>query len=443
MDKYWNIPIPAPDLSAKPSFRRVSQVKFYNEYFPSGHKIFNSDWYKDISVYEEKDGEMVFKDTYQVNRVSVAIQKMAIDIILAHLFGNKTSLVDGSLQDNEALPIYKEYWQNKNIDTGLYEYGKSVLSLADGAILFYRDEEGLRWQILSMFTGDKFKMEYDKYGDPKKFYKYYDDKVDVYDKVYCTTYEVGTDKYIEKKPHGFKGIPVRYRKREEGAFWTPVQHNIDEMEKMLSRLSEDNRSKFKSLYHLKTNNPDEVRTERSGNVDMVITDSDGDFKMVSGASLSEQFKFEFETQLELIYNSLGIVFPKHKSSGDMPTGSMKMMFYPTERVVMSLIHEFETDIEAINKIVKQGFVSENPTFTEAITNSNIRASIRLFTPQDDATKAEALVKLKKENILSGETTSEEAPYAANNEERRKEKERARDMEEEIELERKRSDARII
>ena len=75
--------------------------------------------------------------------------------------------------------------------------------------------------------------------------------------------------------------------------------------------------------------------------DLIITDSDGDFKLVNGAEISTQFEFEFNTQLELIYNSLGIVFPKHKSSGDMPTGSMKMMFYPTERIVMSLIHEYD------------------------------------------------------------------------------------------------------
>ena len=87
---------------------------------------------------------------------------------------------------------------------------------------------------------------------------------------------------------------------------------------------------------------------------------------------------------------------------------MKMMFYPTERVVMSLIHEFDAAIDHINSIVKQGFVSEYPQYTTQIAEGNIRASIRMFTPQDDGTKADSLVKLKQANIISGETL--DTPY---------------------------------
>lgn len=171
-----------------------------------------------------------------------------------------------------------------------------------------------------------------------------------------------------------------------------------------------------------------MEARSTGLTDLIVTDSDGDFKLVNSASMSEQFKFEYETQMELIFNALGIVFPKHKSSGDMPTGSMKMMFYPTERVVMSLIHEFDAAIDHINSIVKQGFVSEYPQYTTQIAEGNIRASIRMFTPQDDGTKADSLVKLKQANIISGETASDEAPYSANNEEVRKEKEKNANLE---------------
>lgn len=419
--KYWYLPRPTGDLVSKPQTVRVSQVKFYNEFFPTGHKIFDPVWYPNIEI-KDKDGKTI--DFYDVNRVSVPIQQMSIDIILAHLLGNKIYLVDGTLKENPALPFYKEYWATRNIDTAIYEFIKSVLSLGDGAVLFYRDESELKWQILSLFNGDEFNMEYDKYGDPVRFYKYYDNMCDVYDKEYCVTYEMDNEwKPISKVSHGFKGIPATYRFRKDGAFWSRSQSNIDNLEKMLSRLSEDNRKKFKSLYHLKTHDPKSVKTQSSGLTDMVITDTDGDFKLISGASMSEQFKFEFETQLELIFNALGIVFPKHKSSGDMPTGSMKMMFYPTERVVMPLIHEFDGAIDEINDIVKQGFVSENEEHTSAIAEGNIRASIRMFTPQDDTSKVDSIVKLKKDGVISGETAAEESPYAANNEEIRKEKER--------------------
>lgn len=428
--KYWELPKPTGDKALRPQFNRVTQVKFFNEYFATGHKIFDLSWYPDISIVDDK-GKLI--DYYQVNRVSVPIQAMAIDIILAHLLGNKTHIVDGTLKENPALPFYKEYWQSHNIDTARYEFVKSALSLGDSAILFYRDNGKLEWQILSFFNNDDFYMEYDKYGKPYKFYKTYDDKCDVYDSENCITYS-SSGTWIKTEPHGFKGLPVVYHKRSDGAFWTRSQSNIENMELMLSRLSEDNRKKFKSIYHLKTHDPETVQTKSTGLTDLIITDTDGDFKLVPPATLSEQFKFEFETQLELIFNALGIVFPKHKSSGDMPTGSMKMMFYPTERVVMSLIHEFDKTIDQINNIVKQGFVSEFPKHTVSITEGNIRASIKMFTPQDDNSKVDALVKLKQAGAISGETTSEESPYAANNEEVRKEKEREANLEHERKME---------
>ena len=56
--------------------------------------------------------------------------------------------------------------------------------------------------------------------------------------------------------------------------------------------------------------PDDGET----NIPDVYKRQDGDFKMVNGAEMSAQFKFEFETQLELIFNALGIVCLLYTSS---------------------------------------------------------------------------------------------------------------------------------
>ena len=39
----------------------------------------------------------------------------------------------------------------------------------------------------------------------------------------------------------------------------------------------------------------------------------------------------------------------------------------------------------------------------------------MFTPQDDGSKVDSIVKLKQANVISGETASDESPYASNNE----------------------------
>ena len=63
------------------------------------------------------------------------------------------------------------------MDTAIYEFMKSSLALGDSALLFYREDGELKWQVLSFFNQDEFSMEYDKYGKPYRFYKYYDNKV--------------------------------------------------------------------------------------------------------------------------------------------------------------------------------------------------------------------------------------------------------------------------
>ena len=135
--KLWEIPKPTGDRAIRPQYDRVTQAKFYNEYFPTGHKIFDRSWYEDIAIMDEHGK---FLELYPVNRVSVPIQKMAIDIILAHLLGNKIHIVDGTLKENKALPLYREYWQSRNVESGIYEFVRSCLSIADGALLFYRED---------------------------------------------------------------------------------------------------------------------------------------------------------------------------------------------------------------------------------------------------------------------------------------------------------------
>ena len=437
-EKVWQIPQPSSD-NGDPVFKEVTQTKFFNEYHPTSHKIFDKGWYMDIGI-EDEEGNMQY---IPISRVAVPFQSMSIDIILSHLLGNKTYLSDSTLKENPSLPLYREYWDEANIDIARYKFVKNVLSLGDGALIFYRDKDkGLQYQSLSMFDGDEFYMELDKYNEPMRFFKYYGKKCDVYDDNYVSTYVMGENdedwKLELSSPHGFRGMPVVYHNRPQGAFWTPVQSNIETLEKMLSRLSEDNKTKFKSLYNLKTDDPDSVRTVQSGNIDMVVTDTDGDFKLIPAAEISSQFEFEYNAQKEIIFDSLGIVFPKHKSSGDMPTGSMKMMFYPTERVVMSLINEFDDSIDKINKIVKQGFVNEFPSSAPDILEGNIKASIRLFTPQDDVTRNESIASLLSKGVISEETAAEECSIAANNEVARKEKE----YQQEMERERAKADVRL-
>lgn len=435
--KTWTFPKPKGNYKSSTisdsSDHKYSQQKFYDEYYPTGHKIHSHFHYPDIPMLDSKNKIV---DYHKVNRISVPLQKMSIDICLAHLLGNKTQFVDSTVGENkrEIMTQYKDYWNLKNMEALRNSLIKSILSVGDGAALFYKEENVLKWKVFSFLDKDEIYEVKDKYGDTQYFGRFYTlmdesgetkNYCDIYDKDFCETFvNEGDWKSQGAELHGFKQIPVVYYRRKDGAFWTPAQENIENLEVMLSRLSEDNRTKAKARYHLKTDDPQSVKTSSSGGTDIVITGVDGDFKLLDGADISTQFKFEFESLFEIICNVLGMVFPKSKSSGDMPTGSMKMMFYPTERIVLQLIHEFNPLIEKINSIFKEGMLYEHLDLASEINKLNVSASIKMFTPQDDASTAGWLGQALTYGSLSEQTVTENMPNAASDEYERIQKEKA-------------------
>lgn len=438
-NKVWIFPKPknlytSETFSATSSVDKVSQQKFYDEYHVSGHQIFNSAFYKDIPIYEtDAAGKEVLKDYKHVDRIAFPIQFESIDIILAHVLGNHTQFIDSTVGDNnpELMSQYKEFWDLKNMDTFRNDFVKAALSVGDVAGLFYLKENEVKCKILSFLDNEQIYVKNDKYGELEYFGRFYSimesnklvSYCDIIDKRDCITYSQGENAVWTIIPslsgvHGFNRIPVVYHFRKGGAFWTPVQNNIDKLEIMVSELSEDNHSKTRSLYHIGTDKPESVQAEHDGGVDTVITDANGVFTMVQGADISTQFVKTYDILMERIMNPLGMVYPKSKSSGDMPTGSMKMMFYPTERVGIQIIHEFNAPLDKINSLFKIGMAREKTELASELATFNVSAAIRMFTPQDDSSVMTALGQAKQYGSLSDLTIAQNMPFAANDESRR-------------------------
>lgn len=436
--KLWSFPNPK-DSYTKENYNRVSDIKvsqqkFYDEYHVSGHQIFNRNYYKDIQILDDKKNVI---ETIEVDRVAFSIQFESIDIVLAHLLGNHTQFTDSTVGENKAelMAQYKEFWDTKNMESFRNQFAKSALAVGDVAGLFYYEGNILKWKILSFLDNEQIYIKNDKYGELEYFGRFYFimeagalvEYCDIIDKVYSKTFKQNDNAIwteVSSGAHGFKNIPVVYHFRKGGAFWTPAQNNIDKLEVMMSELSEDNHSKTKSLYHIGTDNPDSVQKDTGGGVDTIVTDKDGKFSLIQGADISTQFEKTYEILMERIMNPLGMVYPKSKSSGDMPTGSMKMMFFPTERVVFQLINEFNEPLDKINSIFKEGMIKEHSELANELVKLNVNASIKMFTPQDDGSVMTMLGQGKAMGILSTQTASENAPYAANDENKRIEEEMA-------------------
>lgn len=406
---------------------RFSQQKFYDEYFPTGHAIHDPSVFPDIPIVDENEKIV---DYHKVNRISIPVQKMSIDIILAHLLGNKTAFSDSTVGENKAELIsqYKEYWEQKNMDVMRNKLVKSILTVGDGAVMFYKQKNILKWKVLSFLDKEQIYVKNNKFGDMQYFARYYSQNNGGVTTSYCdilddndyTTYvnAEGGWSILESAPHGFLKIPVVYHIRKEGAFWTPAQGMIDDLEIILSRVSEDNRTKAKARLHIKSDDPEDVQTSQAGATDLIITGKDGEVKMIAGADISTQLEFEYNTLVDLIDKTLGFAFPKHKSSGDMPTTSMKLMFYPTERIVLQLIVDMAQMLDEINELFKFGMLAEHPEIANELLKLNVSAFIKLFTPQDDSSISTMIGSAKSMGQISQQTASECTPFAANDEMKR-------------------------
>lgn len=393
-DNRWEFP---SSLSETSTYTKT-QKDFVNEYYPSGHKIFNRYYYPDLSIEVPVKGSKTEKRTvtHEVKRIALALQSMSIDVIMPHLLGNdivhKQVVLNEGLKNDEAMTQYKKIWEYKNTFFYIWKLIENSLICGEAALYFYFDNnQELRMKVLSYLDGDSLCPKYDSFGNLYALYRKYKstneegeevELIDVIDKNYVRTYNSEGEPIIQYT-HSFNFVPIVFHRRRDGAFWTKVQSSIDALELNISSLSEDNRSKSKGKYHIKATNPKQVQSTTIGGADVIVTDPNGDFKLINPVSLSTAFQFEYEVLKENIFDPLGIIFLKMKASGDMPTGTMKLLFYPSERVCKQLIKEYAGAVQQTSNIFKKAISMEYPTLQIDKKEFIIQSNIQLFVPSDD------------------------------------------------------------
>ena len=102
----------------------------------------------------------------------------------------------------------------------------------------------------------------------------------------------------------------------------------------------------------------------------------------------------------------------------MPVGSMKLLFYPTERICRNLKEEYNGTIDKINAIFKAGIIMEYPELALKMVNFRVNASIKTFTPQDDQSYNQMIGQLLSYGAISTQTAAENTTVCANDEYKR-------------------------
>ena len=401
-DKVWEFP-KAPngfmDINLK---ERKTRQDFINEYFPTGHKIFDTIYYPDLYYkVKGKVGKEVEKQTGKTawksiprKRISAPIQHDSTAVILAHIFGNRIVHRDISpikdKESNKIMTAFQNLWDYFNMDSLIQTFFERTLICGDAAFfLTTNSRKEIVCKTLSFLDKDKIAVEQNIQGEVLKLYRQYSAKneqgelntyIDVITSEYIATYTSEGD-VISYQPLLQSFIPIVYHYRPDGAWWSFVQSNIDEYELEFSDLSQDNKAKAKGKYFMSTTSPHKVNLQTFADSDVFVADKDSDMKIIQPANFSEAFKFTMEENKEIISHSLGYIFPKVQSSGDLPTGSMKAQFYPTERICKKFINEFAPVLDEISWIFQQLIDGLYPELN--IGKVKISSKIKLFSPTDN------------------------------------------------------------
>lgn len=427
-------------MRQKQQYKILSQEQFVCEYYPSGHRIFDrEDWKDDWQEAEtgqyDKDGKPIMKDVqYRLQRRAIALQQMIVTKRLSTITGYPVNFQDSDTQPNEdrkkRFSNFKQTWLDSNMEVAWYELCESILITGDGAMYMTVVDDKVEYRVFSYLKGDTLIPHYDRKGNMDMFTRYYTQSlvdirtgqetsaeyVDVWDSSRMYTYQsnAGTWELLESIEHGYGFIPIAYG-RIDSAVWSLVQELIDSFEFLLSMLAENNiRLAFRMLL-IKSDGEADVSSGKAGGTTIIKVQNTDDAKFLEKADISTSFELELNTLYDNIMRGAGIVLPNNKSQGDMPVGSSKLRDAPTVEAGMRDAKHLDKTLDDVVRLFKHciGLLKgNNPTDYNAI---RVTGKIDPFTVIDE-TEHNAMVNQAYANgVITLETAVERSTLSANDE----------------------------
>lgn len=425
-------------------FVQVNQSDFPREYYTSGHKINNTDYYPDKIKYDEEKKQFF---TQKVIRVAFPFQYIISAQQLVHLCGNDIKFeLSGDKQtqkEKDVIAKMTQGWLDKNMEVVFYEFAKSVKNTADGAIVFSMYNGKLYTKNLSFSNGDKLYPHYNSItGDLEYFAREYSDFdvdgnevtswVELWDEKYFYRYKRSKDgvknvinnikkffniedyALVSQSPHGFKRVPVAYLRNDDGACWSQVQDLIDKFELAISHLCQNNMAFAFPIMVLKGSNV-EVQGDVYGDVKAIsISEDNGDAHYISAPQASESFKIQLETLLKGIFLGSFTVLPPEIKSGDLPGVAIKLIYSPSYERALIDAKEFDKALDTIVELYKYGYGIECG-MASAFQQTHIFAWIEPYIHSNTAELIQNLAVGVQNGFISRETAAEKSTYEVNDE----------------------------
>lgn len=430
-------------------YYNIPQSDFYNQYYPSGHKINDPDldYWKDVIGYVQVDiidpdtgqptGEKRAKlEQHKLQRRSFGLQQIGVRQILSMLTGNsieiKNSGFDVSEKTQSLLARLKQGWVDGDIDNGIYDFLEGILSVGDAALSILPNDKKnkVKYEAFSYLKGDTLIPHYDRKGTMEYFVRMYNDVyidvlsgeertvkyVDIFDKNQDITYiyDGGELKIIDTITHLRGYVAIAYARIDLPIF-SLVQSNIESFEFLMSMLSENNlKAAFRTLA-IKTTGEFKIEKGYNGGLSLLLLDPDSDADYLSKPDISDSFELELKNLYQNILTGMGIVLPENRTSGDTPVGTSKLRYSSAIEISTRYSRKIDQAIEMILKLFKSAFGvldGNSPTDFESL---NVNGSIKIYTVIDDTEYNNMLLQAFMQGAISHETYCEKSTIAANDE----------------------------
>lgn len=448
-----------------------TQEDFLREYYPSGHRIWDTNTYPNIW---KRDPDTNKWYEQPISRTAFAFQQVICTKHVLHLTGNDVQfeIADGSnAKTDEAyqnlLTIFKKGWLLKNMEIRHYEAVLSRESTGDAAAVGFFDKKGkLGVKTLSFRNGDTLYPHFNSLSGElevfaRKFYDYDEtgtarvEWVEVWDDKYMYRYrddidpdmgilgkavqkikdifDVDGHTLVEKKEHGFPWIPVAYTRRNDGPCWSMVQKNIEDYEEAFSYLCENNKAYAFPILTLTGDGDDVVVVGDSKGAAKMITMADKDNKaeFLNGTDASNAFATQLDKAYNLIYELSFTVKPPELKSGDLPGVAIKLLYSPALEAAMNEAQEMQPFLDKLVEIVKFGVGMEEDMMA-SMTALPINAWVEPYTHQNDTELVTNLATAVQNKFLSKQTASERnTKFSKNDEFERIVRERKEEQEQDL------------
>lgn len=436
-----------------------TQADFMREYYPTGHRIFDTEQYPDI-LKENPEWDPEHPENGKrwylqpITRTAFAFQQVIATKRILHLTGNDmqfelTDDNDGlnkSEEQKKRLVLFKKGWLLSNMEINIFEAIRSYEITADVAIVGYMSNGKYGAKTLSYLYGDTLYPHHNSItGDLEVFARrYYDysengdirvEWVEVWDDTYMYRFKDETvsddrsiaDKIIDKikgvfgisgynlvskTRHGFPFVPVAYTRNNDGPCWSAVQKNIEDYEEAFSYLCENNKAYAFPIFYVKGDGEDIAINgdDMTGAVKSIqmAGGKDNDAGFLNGTDASNAFATQLNKSYELIYELSFTVKPPELKSGDLPGVALKLLYSPAIEIATNDAQALHPFISDVIKITKYGIgVQEN--MLTSMTSLPINAWIEPYVHMNITEEITNLATAVQNKFLSKQTASERCP----------------------------------